>query len=65
MGLVKDFLNALQKYEQTDAYKEYKREATLTCPASIKNAMGFIMLETQGRMDPREAERLLLLEWHI
>jgi len=65
MGIVRRFLKALEKYEQTDAFKEYEKEASLTCSKSIKNAMGFIMMDTRGVMDPKEIERLLLLEWNI
>jgi len=63
MGMVKDFVSILKKYEKTDMYKKFEEEGVLTSLASMKKGIGFITMETNAQMDPFDIEKLLLLEW--
>jgi len=65
MGLVRTFLGALEEFEKTTTYKRFARQGSLCCHMCVREATGFIMQHTKGRLQPSEVTRLVLLEYQI
>jgi len=65
MGMVREFIEALDAFEKTEEYNKHNEGATLDCPECVDMALNFIMKRTRGHLDPSFVRRLILCEYHI